>query len=136
MHLVSFKIKLDSESFGIEKGYGPQVIDWMNKESKKLDWKFEARLYGHEIETKSFGVFEMFSWIGDPRAAREITTRASKRFKIKVIEGGYKTRKLILKLSRTEYGMVRKGDRVIGQIEFTSSRLTESKWQIIKEERK
>ena len=127
---------MDSESFGIEKGYGTQAIPWMNGEAKKMGWKFEARLYGHEIETKNFGSFEMFSWIGDPKAARDITIRASKRFKIKVIEGGYKTRQLVLKLSKTEYGMIRKGERVIGQIEFTSSRLTGGKWQVVKEERK
>ncbi len=78
----------------------------------------------------------MFSWIGDPKAARDLITRASKRFKIKVIEGGYKTRKMIIKMERNEYGMVRKGDRMIGQIEFSSSRLAQSKWKVTKEERK
>jgi len=127
---------MDSESFGLEKGYGTLAIKWMNEEAKKAGWKFEARLYGYEIQTKNFGLFEMFSWIGDPKAARDIIIRASKRFKIRIIEGGYKTRQLILKLSKTEYGMVRRGDRIIGQIEFTSSRLTGNKWEITKEERK
>ncbi len=126
----------DSESFGIEKGYGSQAVEWMNEEAKKMDWKFQARLYDYEITTKNFGSFEMFSWIGDPKAARDLTTKASKRFKIKVIEGGYKSRQLILKLERSEYGMVRKGDRIIGRIEFSSSRLTESKWTVKLEERK
>ena len=127
---------MDCESFGIEKGYGSQVIQWMNEEAKKEGWKFEARLYNYEIETKNFGPFEMFSWIGDSKAAREITIRASKRFKIKVIEGGYKTRQFIMKIARNEYGMVRKGDRVIGQIEFESNRITGDKWQVTKEQRK
>lgn len=126
----------DSESFGIEKGYGSQAVEWMNKEAKKLDWKFEARLYDYEIITKNFGSFEMYSWIGDPKAARDLSVKASKRFKIKVIEGGYKSKQLILKLERSEYGMVRKGDRIIGRIEFSSSRLTESKWTVKLEERK
>ncbi|MDE1830707.1 MAG: hypothetical protein KGI25_10340 [Thaumarchaeota archaeon] len=126
----------DSESFGIEKGYGKQAVDWMNEEAEKEDWKFEARLYNYEIETKNFGAFEMFSWIGDSKAARDLIIRASKRFKIKVIEGGYKTRKMIIKMVRNEYGMVLKGDRIIGQIEFSSSRLTQSKWIVTKEERK
>jgi len=126
----------DSESFGIEKGYGNQAVQWMNDEAKKSDWKFEARLYGYEITTKNFGSFEMYSWIGDPKAARDLVIRASKRFKIKVIEGGYKSRQLIIKLERSEYGMVRKGDRVIGRIEFISSRLTETKWTVKLEERK
>ncbi len=126
----------DSESFGIEKGYGKEVVDWMNEEAKKMDWKFEARLYDYDISTKNFGKFEMYSWIGDPKAARDLVVRASKRFKIKVIEGGYKTKQLILKFARNEYGIVRRGDRAIGQIEFTSTRLTGSKWTVTKEGRK
>jgi hypothetical protein len=126
----------DSETFGIQKGYGKIAVDWMNEEAKKLDWRFEARLYDYLVTTKNFGEFEMYSWIGDPKAARDLAVRASKRFKIKVIEGGYKTRQLILKLARNEYGVVRTGDRAVGQIEFTSSRLTGSKWTITKEERK
>jgi hypothetical protein len=126
----------DAESFGIEKGYGDQAVQWMNDEAKKMDWKFEARLYNYEIITKNFGSFEMFSWIGDPKAARDLVIKASNRFKIKVIEGGYKSKQFILKLEKNEYGMVRKGDRVIGRIEFSSSRLTESKWVVKLEERK
>ena len=126
----------DSESFGIEKGYGNQAVDWMNEEAKKEGMKFEARLYNYEIETKNFGTFEMFSWMGDSKSARDLIIRASKRFKIKVIEGGYKTRRLIIKRIRNEYGMVLKGDRMLGQIEFSSSRLTQSKWTVTKEERK
>ncbi len=126
----------DAESFGIEKGYGAQAIQWMNEQAKISDWKLEARLYGYEITTKNFGSFEMFSWIGDPKAARDLVIRAGKRFKIKVIEGGYKSKQLILKLEQSEYGIVRKGDRIIGRIEFSSSRLTGSKWTVKLEERK
>ena len=126
----------DAESFGIEKGYGDQAVQWMNDEAKKMNWKFEARLYDYEVITKNFGSFEMFSWIGDPKAARDLVIKASNRFKIKVIEGGYKSKQFILKLEKNEYGMVRKGDRVIGRIEFSSSRLTESKWVVKLEERK
>jgi len=127
---------MDSETFGVEKGYGEQAVEWMNEEARKMGWKFEARLYNYEIQTKNFGTFEMFSLIGDPKAAREITMRASKRFKIKVIEGGYKTRKLLVKLAKNEYGMVKKGDRTVGQIEFESSRLSQGDWKVTKEERK
>ena len=126
----------DSESFGIEKGHGIQAVQWMNEEAERFGWKFEARLYDYEITTKNFGSFEMFSWIGDPKAARDLVIRASKRFKVKVIEGGYKSKQLILKLEQSEYGMVRKGDRIIGRIEFSSSRLTGSKWTVKMEERK
>jgi len=126
----------DAETFGVEKGYGEQAVQWMNAEAEKLDWKFEARLYGYEIETKNFGSFEMFSWIGDTKAARSLVIKASKRFKIKVIEGGYKAKEIMLKVEKTDYAMVRKGDRVIGHIEFSSSRLTGSKWVVKLEERK
>jgi len=126
----------DAETFGVEKGYGEQAVQWMNEEAKKLGWKFEARLYGYEIETKNFGPFEMFSWIGDTKAARSLVIKASKRFKIKVIEGGYKAKEIMLKVEKTDYAMVRKGDRVIGHIEFSSSRLTGSKWVVKLEERK
>ena len=126
----------DAETFGVEKGYGEQAVQWMNEEAKKSDWKFEARLYGYEIETKNFGPFEMFSWIGDTKAARSLIIKASKRFKVKVIEGGYKAKEVMLKLEKTDYAMVRKGDRVIGHIEFSSSRLTGSKWVVKLEERK
>ena len=127
---------MDSETFGVEKGYGEQAVEWMNEEAKKMGKKFEARLYNYEINTKNFGAFEMFSLIGEPKAAREITTRASKRFKIKVIEGGYKTRKLLVKIEKNEYGMVKKGDRIIGQIEFESSRFGHEDWKVTKEGRK
>lgn len=126
----------DAETFGVEKGYGEQTVKWMNEEAKKLDWKFEARLYGYEIETKNFGPFEMFSWVGDTKAARSLVIKASKRFKVKVIEGGYKAKEIMLKVEKTDYAMVRKGDRVIGHIEFSSSRLTGSKWVVKLEERK
>lgn len=127
---------MDSETFGIEKGYGVQAVEWMNEEAKKSGIKFEARLYNYEVATKNFGTFEMFSLIADPKAAREMTMKASKRFKIKVIEGGYKTRKLLVKLAKNEYGMVKKGDRVVGQIEFESSRLARGEWKVTKEERR
>jgi len=126
----------DAESFGIEKGFGNQAVQWMNEQAKILGWKFEARLYDYDITTNNFGSFEMYSWIGDPKAARDLVIKASKRFKIKVIEGGYKSRQFVLKVEKNEYGMVRKGERVIGRIEFASSRLTESKWVVKLEERK
>ena len=125
-----------SETYGLEKGYGQVAIKWMNDEAKKDGLKFEARLYGYEISTKNFGEFEMFSWMGDTKAARTLIVKASNRFKIKVIEGNYKARVIMLKVDRTDYAMVRKGERIIGHIEFSSSRLTGSKWVVKLEERK
>lgn len=126
-------VKSDSETFGIEKGYGDQVVEWLNEEAKQKNLKFEARLYGYEIATQNFGPFELFSWIGDIQVARKLIVKASKRFKIKVIEGGYKTKESTLKIYRLDYGLVRKGDKVIGHLKFSASRFG-GNWQIDKEE--
>lgn len=126
-------MKMDSETFGVESGFGQEVIQWLNDEAKKDKLKFEARLYGQQVETQNFGSFELFSWMGDVQVARKLTVKASKRFKVKVIEGGYKTKEKILKMSRQDYAMVKKGDRVIGHLEFSAPRFG-GKWQIIQEE--
>ena len=124
---------MDSETFGIEKGYGQEAVEWLNEEAKKDDLKFEARLYCQEIETQNFGAFEMFSWIGDVQTARKMTIKVSKRFKIKVIEGGYKTKEKIFKLAKQDYGVVRKGDKVIGHLAFSAPRRG-GKWKVSEEE--
>jgi len=85
----------DSETYGIEKGHEEEVIAWLNEQSKNS--KFEARLYGYSISTQNFGEFEMFSWRGDVQVARKLIIKASKRFKIKVIEGGYKPKERIFR---------------------------------------
>ena len=125
-----------SESFGVESGFGEQVLEWMNGEAKKRKSKFEARSFNYEITTKNFGTFEMFSWIGDVKAARSLITKASRRFKIRVIEGGYRTKEKVLKSKRTDFAMVRKGDRVIGHLEFSSSLFGDTRWKLKTEERK
>ena len=125
-----------SESFGVESGFGEQVLEWMNSEAKKRKSKFEARAYSYEITTKNFGTFEMFSWIGDVKAARSLITKASKRFKVRVIEGGYRTKEKVLKSEKTDFAMVRKGERVIGHLEFSSSVFGNSMWKLKNEERK
>jgi len=125
-----------SESFGVESGFGEQVLEWMNSEAKKRKSKFEARSYSYEITTKNFGTFEMFSWIGDGKAARSLITKASRRFKIRVIEGGYRTKAKVLKSKKTDFAMVRKGDRVIGHLEFSSSLFGDTRWKLKTEERK
>lgn len=126
-------MKSDSETFGIEKGYGEQAIEWLNAEAKENGLRFEARLYGHEISTQNFGAFEMFSWVGDIQVARRLTIKVSKRYKIKVIEGAYKTKEKIVKFKKQDYGVIRKGDKVIGHLAFISSRLG-GNWEIAEEE--
>ena len=125
-----------SESFGVESGFGEQVLNWMNSEAKKRKLKFEARAYSYEITTKSFGIFEKFSWVGDVKVARRLITKASKRFKIRVIEGGYRTKEKVLKTKKTDFAMVRKGERVMGHLEFSSSIFGDTRWKLETEERK
>ena len=123
----------DSETFGIEKGHGEEVITWLNEQSK--DSKFEARLYGYFVATKNFGEFEMFSWRGDVQVARKLVIKASKRFKIRVIEGGYKPKDRIFRMKKFDYAKVRKGDKTIGQLEFEVNRFGNNQWEIKNEER-
>ncbi len=125
-----------SESFGVEVGFGAKVVEWINDEAKKLGLKMEARLYDYKITTQNFGEYEMFSWMGDVQAARKLIIKASKRFKVKVIEGGYKTKEKILHMKKSDYAMVRKGDKVFGHLEFEASRLGSEKWKIKAEERR
>ena len=126
----------NSETFAVENGYGEKAIEWLNEEGKKINKKFEARLYDHTITTQNFGAFEMFSWIGDVQVARKLIVKVSNRFKIKVIEGGYKTEERIFHTKKSDYAMVRLGDKVIGHVEFEVSRLGRDQWKIKNEERK
>lgn len=126
----------DSETFGIEKGHGKEVIEWLNEQAKSQKSKLEARLYGYTINTKNFGEFEMFSWIGDVQVARKMIIKASKRFKIRVIEGGYKPKERVFQMKKFDYAKVRKGEKTIGQIEFEASRFGNGQWKVKDEERK
>jgi len=125
-----------SETFGVESGFEERVLEWMNSDAKKRKLKFEARSYGYSITTENFGTFEMLSWIGDVKVARSLITKASKRFKVRVIEGGYRTKEKVLKRKKQDFAMVRKGDRVIGHLEFSSSLFGDTKWKLETEERK
>ena len=123
----------DSETFGIEKGHGEEVISWLNEQSKNS--KFEARLYGYTVSSKNFGEFDLFSWRGEVQLARKLIIKASKRFKIKVIEGGYKPTERIFRMKKFDYAKVRTGNKTIGQLEFEVSRFGNNQWEIKNEER-
>ena len=125
-----------SEAFGVESGFGERVLDWMNAEAKKRKSKFEARAYNYEITTKNFGTFEMFSWIGDVKVARRLIIKASRHFKVRVIEGGYKTKEKVYRRTKSDYAIVRKGERTIGHLEFSASLFGDTKWKLKDEERK
>jgi len=122
-----------SETFGVEKGFGEEVIAWLNDQAENK--KFEARLYGYSISTKNFGEFEMFSWRGDVQIARKLIIKASKRFKVKVIEGGYKPTEKVFRMKKFDYAKVKKGDKTIGQLEFEMPRFGNNQWEVVNEER-
>jgi hypothetical protein len=125
----------DSETFGIEKDHGEEVVKWLNEQAKSHKMKLEARLYGYTVSTKNFGDFEMFSWVGDVQNARKLIIKASKRFKIRVIEGGYKPKERIFKMKKLDFAKVKKGEKTIGQIEFAVSRFGKDQWEVQNEER-
>ncbi len=124
-----------SETFGIEKGHGEEVITWINEQVKTQGTKLEARLYGYDISTKNFGDFEMFSWMGDVKIARKLINKASKRFKIKVIEGGYKPEDKVFRMKKFDFAKVKSGNKTIGQLEFVVSRFRNNQWEVQNEER-
>ena len=126
----------ESETFGAEKGSGEELVQWMNEEAKKRKQKFEARLYDYVIKTENFGTFEMFSWMGDVKIARSLIVKASKKFRVKVIEGGYKAKEKIYSTKKADFAMVRKGDRIIGHLKFTAARFGKGDWELVEEERK
>lgn len=125
----------DSETFGIEKGSGKEVIAWLNEHAKTQKIKLEARLYGYTVSTKNFGDFEMFSWIGDVQVARKLIIKASKRFKVKVIEGGYKPKDKVISMKKFDFAKVKRGDKTVGQLKFSAPRFGNSQWEIEDEER-
>ena len=126
----------ESETFGAEKGAGEELVQWMNEEAKKRKQKFEARLYDYTIKTENFGTFEMFSWMGDVKNARSLIVKASKKFRVKVIEGGYKAKEKVYSTKKSDFAMVRKGDRVIGHLKFTAARFGKGDWELVEEERR
>jgi len=119
----------NSETFGVQKGHGKEIVEWLNDQSKTQNTKLEARLYNYEISTKNFGDFEMFSWIGDVQIARRLIIKASKKFKIKVIEGGYKPKEKVFKMKKFDFAKVKKGDKTIGQLELAVSRFGNAQWE-------
>ena len=125
-----------SETFGVEKGHGEEVINWLNEQSQERGLRLEARLHGEDLETSNFGTYEMFSWMGDVQTARKLITKASKRFKVRVIEGGYRTKERTYQLKKQDYAMVRKGDKVVGHLQFESPLLGGKGWKIKAEERR
>ncbi len=122
-----------SELFGAQSGYGSRIVEWINGYAAKNGLKLEARTYDRVVHTQNFGDFEMFSWMGNVKAARRATIQASKRFHVRVIEGGYKTKESMFSTTKIDYAMIRDGTRIVGKIKFEAPRIGRGEW-IIKEE--
>jgi len=67
--------------------------------------------------------------------ARKLIIKASKRFKIKVIEGGYKPKENIFRIKKFDFAKVKTGNKTIGQLEFVVSRFGNNQWKVENEER-
>ena len=126
----------ESETFGAEKGSGEELVQWMKEQAIKHKMKFEARLYDYVINTENFGTFEMFSWMGDVKVARNLIVKASKKFRVKIIEGGYKAKEKIYSTKKADFAMVRKGVKIIGHLKFTTARIGKDNWELVEEERR
>jgi hypothetical protein len=123
----------NSETFGVEKGHGKEIVAWLNKQAKLQNNKLEARLYNYEISTKNFGDFEMFSWMGDVQIARKMIIKASKRFKIKVIEGGYKPKEKLIRMKKFDFAKVKKAIKH-RTVRICSVKFGNAQWEIQDEE--
>ena len=50
----------NSETFGVQKGHGKEIVEWLNEQSKTQKTKLEARLYNYEISTKTLEILKCF----------------------------------------------------------------------------
>ena len=66
---------------------------------------------------------------------RKLIIKTSKRFKVKVIEWGYRPEEKLFKMKKLDFAKVKKGEKTIGQIEFAVSRFRNKQWEIQNEER-
>ena len=120
-----------SDSFGAQQGFGVTVAKWLNEEVIKLKKDVSAELYGHIIDTSRFGKFEMLLWNGDISVARDLIIRASKRYKIKTLEGGYKPSSFFsFSVENRDYTKVHYNGSLVGYLELTKSRLPGTKWRV------
>lgn len=120
-----------ADTFGTEQGYGDKVVKWINERLKDKK-KGEAKLNGNIIETSRFGKFEMFTWEGDPSIVRDVIVKASKRFKIKTLEGGYQPESRFSRFTfgSKDYAKVHYKGRLVGYLLLTKPRLPGGMWSV------
>jgi hypothetical protein len=122
---------VSSDSFGAQQGYGDKVVKWINEEGKKKKKELGAELYGHVIETSRFGKFEMISFSGELPVARDLIVKASKRYTIKTLQGGYKPKSFFsFSVGSRDYAKVYYNGNLVGYLELTKPRLPGTKWSV------
>ncbi|MEM2760062.1 MAG: hypothetical protein QXU32_07295 [Nitrososphaerales archaeon] len=120
-----------SDTFGAQDGYGDKVVKWMNNEVVKNNKKARGELNGQVIETSRFGKFELISWDGELSIARDLIVKASRRYKIKTLEGGYKPKSFFsFSINSRDYAKVYYNGSLTGYLELTKPRLPGAKWSI------
>lgn len=123
-----------SDTFGAQQGYGEKVVEWMNGEAKKSKKKGRAELNGHVIETSRFGKFELLNWSEELPVGRDLIIKASKRYKIKTLEGGYKPKSFFsFSVGSKDYAKVHYNGNIMGYVELTKARLPGAKWSVSSE---
>lgn len=121
-------------TFGFEQNQTDRVLPWLNSHVAKTDCQIE--IDENQISTENFGHFTMLKWKGDLQLARKTIQKLGKKFKIKTIEGAYRQKERALRLKKYDYALVRSSNKVIGHLEFSTSRFKSNHWQVSKEERR
>ncbi len=122
--------------YGIETGNGEKVISWITEQAKLTNLKLAVRLEDYIISTQNFGDFELFSISDDSAPIRKLISKAGKRFNIKMIEGGYKETARIIRIKKSDYAKIVKGDKILGHLELETPRFGAKKWKIKVEEKR
>ena len=122
------------DNFAVEQGNAEKGIEWMNSFAKKNHIDFQVKSEGYCLSTINFGNFEVVSWKGEWRHARNIILKVSSKLNMKVIEAGYHQKNNLVSslfgVSR-EYAKVYSRGNLVGNLELGSK---SGKW-IVKGEK-
>ena len=127
---------MKEQVYGAERGNGEKVTSWINEQAKLEGLSLKVKLEEGILSTQNFGDFELLSLSDDSITSRKLISKAGKRFGVKMIEGGYKEMARIIRIKKSDYAKVIKGEKVIGHLEMETSRFGAKKWEIKSEERR
>jgi hypothetical protein len=110
-------------NFAVEQGNAEKGIEWMNSFAKRNHIDFQVKSEGYSLSTINFGNFEVVSWNGEWRHARNIILKVSSKLNMKVIEAGYHQKNNLISslfgVSR-EYAKVYNRGNLVGNLELGS----------------